>query len=717
LAVVARAMSASHKTKEAVALLDESICRLTDSTRLRLERGLILEDLGKIPDATMDLEAAEAQAQSHGSHLGQVLVDCAMFRYRRGDWKGAGERLARLGAASTHHPLFDKYLTCLFNDGEYRRCLALCESAIASTPDVNEEHYALAARCCHFSDNLPRSRELLNKLVSRSGPREHENRKLLGWVYWRLDELEEAHDVLAKANVLKPRDCEVLILLSAVSTALKQHGEALNFACDAVDSAPNDLRSHAAMVRAAFSCPRDTRIEKRHLDSHFRSLAFLQRHEAKIVQTIPIEEDFRSILKLLKKRSQYVRRVEQHFHNKRLPIGWFANRLGRSEYTIWAALLRHPSGIRMATGTTAEQHNEQIAASPGGPVSVDLFGLLTLRFLNFLTLLPRLFSGIYVHASHLDEVLEEIRDLERNPKQGSICSVDGRIVMHERTPEEVAELTQFLLGIRDFLKSDAVTLTGLDPQAMGGDTIKVLVENCGIVSIAPLLIAKDKGAALYSDDVVVRNLGQMDTKLPNFCSQALLRVAVARGLITAAEYQDAIIKLIENNYQFVSEDAGTIRRAYERADGQVTPLSLTLINRVNDRKWDARSCLPLLADFAIFVWRSSARPGADPREKWMAAIWEAVAKADKAEDLLMGLSTHLAVLLVAQPDTYFGIVGWAARHAFSFQAHRDVLRFTMEQSVTPAIALAESMYPGWPTLAQEWRLHARLFQVLRSQAY
>jgi hypothetical protein len=289
--------------------------------------------------------------------------------------------------------------------------------------------------------------------------------------------------------------------------------------------------------------------------------------------------------------------------------------------------------------------------------------------------------------------------------------------MQERTPEEVAKLMQFLLGVRDFLKSDAVTLTGLDPQSLNTEPTKVLVENCGITSIAPLLIAKDKSIALYSDDVAIRNLGQMDIKLPNFCSQALLRVAVARGLVTTAEYQDAVIKLIENNYRFVSEDAGTIRRTYERAGGQITPLSLTLINRVNDGKWDARSCLALLADFSIFVWRTRPRTGADAREKWMGVIWEAVAKSKNADDLLMGLSTHLAVSLVTQPATYFGIVGWAARHGLALRTHSDVLHLTMEESVTPAIALAESMYPGWPTLVQEWRLHARLFQLLRRQTY
>ena len=152
-----------------------------------------------------------------------MILDFGQFLFRRHEWKEAAERFRRkhLGANRFTIHYSTNYLICLFNQGEYRQCLVLAEAAIKETKDFVEDYYAIAARCYHICDNLPRAKELLDTLVGMGTSRELEHRKLLAWVYWRMDDLPQAYDVLLKCLKIDTNDLDALMLQSAVCSILR----------------------------------------------------------------------------------------------------------------------------------------------------------------------------------------------------------------------------------------------------------------------------------------------------------------------------------------------------------------------------------------------------------------------------------------------------------------------------------------------------------------
>lgn len=187
IGIVARAFSNRHRTEEGLQLLEENLVRRPSDPVLLLDRGILLEGLGRTVRAKESFDAAEQNADR--DCRSQILICYSMFLYRQQEWSAAAEKLKILGAESVHNPLCGNYVVCLFNQGMFRESLALAEKAIKERKEFVEDFYAIAARCHHICENFPRARALLEVLVAKGGSRKIEHIKLLAWACWRMDDL------------------------------------------------------------------------------------------------------------------------------------------------------------------------------------------------------------------------------------------------------------------------------------------------------------------------------------------------------------------------------------------------------------------------------------------------------------------------------------------------------------------------------------------------
>jgi tetratricopeptide (TPR) repeat protein len=687
--------------------LSDALNHFPSNPCLLTERALLFESLDRPTDARSDFENAEKSPSAE--YRAQMLLDFGSFLFRRHEWKAAAERMKLLGADSVHNPLFSNYLICLFNQGDFRQSLALAEDAIRQETEFVEDHHAIAARCYHICDNLPRAKEQLDLLVAKGTSRELEHRKLLAWVYWRIDDLPQAYDVLVKCLKVKADDVDSLLLMSAVCSVRGRHEEALENARRATELEPQSVRTHTALVKAAFSCPPDIKLKQKHLDAHFRSLAFLQDSKVGVLQAIPFEPDLHTFLGMVKNRAEEIKQFEEHFTNNPLPIGIFANRIGRSLFESWVALMQHGKlKIRVALGTTEEQQSEIASAMQSQAIAIDLIALLTLHHLKLLALLPRMFSRIFVHSSLFDAVIADLRNIQQHPETGGVSYVDGKYIRYERSAEQNQITVNWLTELRDFLKGTSVELTGLLPETLKTGNAKLIVDVCGLACIAPMYVAREKSVTLFSDDACMRSLGRVECQVSGFSIQAFLRVATHKNLITATEYQDAVIKLIKSNYAFISEDSGILRRCYETDKGRISQLPSFLINRVNDTQYNARSCLALLSEFAIFLWRKKEPDGANTREEWHKEIWLAFSKSANAESLIYEFTAYLAINCATQPAVFFGILNNAMLEIPFINRRRANYFRDMAVAANTMFGLSREGFPYWPKLAEEWLAHKKL---------
>ena len=472
----------------------------------------------------------------------------------------------------------------------------------------DETIYAIAARCYHLWGDVIQAREVLETLIHHGTSHDAEHRKLLGYTYLRLDELEPAGKLLNQAVSERPTDVEARLMLSGVFSARGQFGEAVAHAHAAVRVAPANHQAHAAFLGAVLTLPGDFKPSAELAAAHQETFDFLVQHPSHIVQTVPVDDDFKHMTNMLRERRKHVERVQKVYSESNVPFGFFAQQIGVPLYQAWASRMgSRDLPLKMAFGSHEEQNAEVVNAAAAQSVSVDLLGLFTLQRLGHLELLPALYPRIVTHITLLETIVAGIRGLRFEHAGGQISYDRGRIVMTPDDPARRAKEAAALTEIRNFLRSPHVTFVGLSPDACEGEKMEAIRDGAGPAVIVPIFISEEQKAALFSDDAAVRGLAKHIAEIPGFCTQALLRVAKQRELLSAEQYNNAVLRLFEWRYTFVSDDVGVLQRAYTMAEGKITPQIEDLIRRPERGECDIESALSILAAFLAFVWTANPR--------------------------------------------------------------------------------------------------------------
>ncbi len=704
-----------HQIETALATIADGLAKFPADARLLCLRALLRENLGQLDAAREDLRQAEESPEGGGP---RVVLQSAIFHLHRGEWSGAAQRFARLGAESIHSPFLDKYLICLHNLGQFTQCFALATRALEAREAFDPTLHELAARCAYNANALPAARRHFETLVQHNTAKVIDHQKLLAQVYLRLDDPDKALGVLKKAHARAPKDVDVLILMSFVSSLKKQHQEALGFAFAAMNSAGKNPRAHMVLVKAALDCPPEVRIEGKYRKAIQRSLAFLNKHPSGLIKAIPFEKDLKSIIAMVRARAEHASQIVDLIQTKNLPMCILAQQLGLPPFQAWLGIIGHANlHVRLAYGTQEEQSRELLTANGARSVCVDVFALLTLRLLKCLDLLPRLFSTILVHTAVLEAIVQSIREMETQKTGFAITYHEGRILRSEIGPEQTREQLLFLKDVRDFLKSHAVELVGLDASLVSSDEMKKARDCLGAMYYEPILVAKSCLAAYYADDAPMRSLALDSHGVAGFSTQAVLRAARERKVISNVQYEDAIITLLRHNYYFISESAETLERLLCTEGYEPSELSKMMLGRVADSKVDQSTAVRIISDFSLYIWRADLSKARVDRTVWLGICVDSVLRANQPERLLVEFVSNLGVRSLTQPPVFGGITDWVLRCGKLSRMQRQIFYIALQQTALQMVSLAGQEYSWWPALQEQWRHMTRVNLALERNGW
>ena len=711
----AQAQFALHQTTDAFDTIQQGFKRFPDDARLHCARAFLHDAIGQRDAAREDLEHAE---QSGAGDAPRAILQAALFYYHHNDWSSAAQRFAKLGADSIHSPFLDNYLVCLHNLGQFPECFALAVEAIVAKSSFNATLHELAARCAYNADNLPSAQKHFETLVHHNTAKAVEHQKMLAQVYLRLDEPTKALALLKKAQARTPNDTDVLIGLSFASALGKNNKDAVGFAFEAVNSAPNDPRAHLALVKAVLDSPPEVKVDANQRKGFQRTLKFLQKHPSGFIKAVPIEKDFKSIIAMVKARAERAHKIEDLVREKSLPMSVFAQQLGLPPFHAWLGLVGHTQlRFQMAYGTSVEQAKEVKTALAGKAVCADVFALFTLRLLNCLDLLPKLCARLFAHTATLEAIVDNIREMEASKPGMSISYHEGKLLRYEPRPEQIIQQLSFLRDIRDFLKSSAVELVGLDAAFVSTEELKTARNLLGAIYYDPLLVSKSRGLTYYTDDAPMRALGANSHGVESFCTQALLRAAKENNLLSNAQYEDAIITLLRHNYYFVSESVETLARLVESEGFQPSELAKTMLGRVADPKVDQSTAIRILSDFCFFIWRADLSNAKTPREEWVELCLDSILKVKQPEKLFAQFLGNLGVRALTQPAIFGGITHWILLSNKLSKFQRMILSVAIQEGVLQMTLLAKREYVWWTALHEEWRWVRRWNRVLHRNGW
>jgi len=281
-----------------------------------------------------------------------------------------------------------------------------------------------------------------------------------------------------------------------------------------------------------------------------------------------------------------------------IPISTLAHMLGKSDLEAWLILasgeLDQP--MHVADGSTEAQSAYQAVASSDVPLVIELTSAIALHELGRLSDLASLGRPLYVARSTLDQ-LDEIRanrelDLRRKGTT-TLREKDGQLLRQEISAEQLAQSVRSVEEVATWLREHC-TVSGVKPDEPSRREVQRMMSRGAYDS---LLLAKQVGATVLSEDLRLRGFGAGEFALKGIASFHLLAALVERGTLTREAYEEAAVRCIGWRYEFVPVNAGIMLTALKLDRYMPGERFGTVVKQLADPRTNVRGVVAITAEF------------------------------------------------------------------------------------------------------------------------
>lgn len=599
------------------------------------------------------LKKAIATAEAPGLRL-QCRSMLGQYYGRTARWK---ESLAMLLPENPG----DKYETphrvriavCYFNLGRHSDALRMAKERLEMGYDA--EACDLAIQSCLAMVELEKAKafaELMQRMDERN--------QVAAWCFlahleFRLNRPEAARRILTSA-ISKQANSKLLLLLSNICLHLGRHEEAVSNAVRALEVADDGAKTecHLAIVHASL-CLRDPARINRPLRTQIKkSHATLLRQKGSGFDSLPIEPDFAALRKMLHAQQKAASEGQRLFSEQGLPIYVLTYMAGRDIESVWRCLVGG-NGLRvnMAQGSQDDQRMQHELAFGCPGVVLDATAILSFRHLGLLDRLPQMFGRVVVSFPLYEQFLFLLNEATHGPESnGWLGLVDDNLHLQEFEKGERERVRrEFLAPIIAFMET--VERIGFEEPREANDAGSFL-KHCNAEAWSSVCVAAQTGLPLLCDDAGTLKVARMANTVEGFCTQTALRLGEVKDVITEAEYADAVVRLFESNYHFVSDDVYSTVNYLGRHGWAMTPAVRGIIERFDTGAVTRVSACRILGGILAHAWLRAPSP--ECRDRWVTYICERLRSAGDSSENFRTAFVGAIEPYLHTPDLFAGMI-------------------------------------------------------------
>jgi tetratricopeptide (TPR) repeat protein len=320
--------------------------------------------------------------------------------------------------------------------------------------------------------------------------------------------------------------------------------------------------------------------------------------------TVPVGDPTKLFV-VLERLFQKMGLVHEAYLKIGMPLGQFSKLVGKSLIKVWSGLIGD-SKFKAAAGSEEEQAQYKRLVSSATEITVELTALLTLGYLECLEVLPTRFERVFVAQALLDELTEDIHQEQLFGRgYGFLGRKGAQYIVEDVPPKVVERRIGFLDKIRSFVQDHCIIVPVDLALDLGQAKFENLESLLGQEQAASILVAKQMGTVLYSDDIMLRVLASNGFSVNGVWTQSVLQDSCDRGLLKADKYYDAITGLVGANYYYVSLNAATLIYTLQKQQWQVSKVA-KVFERLAGPDTSEVSAIKVLADCVREVWTNTS---------------------------------------------------------------------------------------------------------------
>jgi hypothetical protein len=322
--------------------------------------------------------------------------------------------------------------------------------------------------------------------------------------------------------------------------------------------------------------------------------------------------DIQRLLDVVEKRHKGIHSVVQVYSDHAIPIGALARHLGCNVYEAWAGLLgREGRGIVCSIGTIEEREGAiRRLAEHNSQLIVDPVALMTLHGCGVAEDVLRIVGRLGIAQSTVDLVNETFLIRNRANVGGhlTLWKEGDQFVKREITDREVEEGRVHLETLLRWIDVNCDILPWPTTLRISRIERQRYAELLGKESFDTVLVAREAGRLLFSDDQRLRALASQEFGVDGVWTQPILMVGVDEGIVEAESHAKSLIRLVCAGYRLVSIDARTLLEAAKLANWRVTHPYDRVVDQLGGDFCDGESAIVVAVQFLFELWSTAISP-------------------------------------------------------------------------------------------------------------
>lgn len=323
------------------------------------------------------------------------------------------------------------------------------------------------------------------------------------------------------------------------------------------------------------------------------------------------KDKLKTILKSTKGDTERFRQIENYYRAGYLTIGMVSNLVKRDMLEVYSSFSSNPEvGIIAARGSATEREDAQILLQTENvELVVDITALFSIQALGIGELLRNNY-GILKLPQATRDVLREIssmRSFTHTRERFTIGIRDGELWKSEVSPEDSQKRAKHLEELSKWVDAHCEILPCKELLARQNPTHREISEILGSSNYHTLLLARERHAVLFSDDLALRMLGQNEYGVRGVWTQAILQHARRSGDLDVATYHRYIVNMVKWNYLFTSIESGDLVEAARQAGWIPAHPYTEVAQNLSGRRSDD-SALSVAAIFLYDLWNQAVTP-------------------------------------------------------------------------------------------------------------
>jgi tetratricopeptide (TPR) repeat protein len=318
-----------------------------------------------------------------------------------------------------------------------------------------------------------------------------------------------------------------------------------------------------------------------------------------------IPKGIQTMLDQISKRDSFIHKVEQFYKDGKLTVGAFAQMIGKDILTMWGGLIssRGP-GLKSANGTIDERRESLIEIRKKPKLIIDPISIMTIHGIGLADEIVGYFGKPGVAFSTIELMRTSILEKVGIEAQGymNVSKEGDKFIKEEITEEQIQKNKEYLESIVKWIgeKCDILPLSVDIPIEIEkkNQNEKLL----GKESSDTILIAKESGRILYSDDERLRSFAKNSYDTPGVYTQLLMMEMLDKGVIAREKYAQCIIKLINSNYYHTGVSKDVILEAAKQSSWRITEPLTTMVNKLKGKGADLNSAVAVGSEVLREMW-------------------------------------------------------------------------------------------------------------------